>query len=80
MHNYHAIETEAEFRRQEWQRAAAADMLASVAQAAPGRPRGPRLPRISLDRLRALASPRLPFTAPVAPPRKATAAANLGDC
>jgi hypothetical protein len=34
MHNWHAIESEADYRRLEWQRAVAADARAAVAQMA----------------------------------------------
>jgi hypothetical protein len=71
MHNWYGIETEAEFRRQEWQRAIEAEERA--AQACAGRVASPRfrLPRLSLARLRGLGTPRLPATSPVAPPRAA---------
>jgi hypothetical protein len=71
MHNWYGIETEVEFRRQEWQRAIAAD--ARAAQALDGRAgrRIFRLPHMSLARLRALGAPRQPFASPVAPRRAA---------
>ena len=67
MHNWFGIETEAEFRRQEWQRVIAAEER--VAQARAGRAASPRfrLPRLSLARLRGLGTPRLPAASPVAP-------------
>ena len=65
MNNYFAIETEAEFRRREWQRAVEAD--ARVAQATGnGRKRWPHL---SLTSLRSFAAPRLPFSMPWVPRR-----------
>ena len=69
MNTWYGIETEAEFRRQEWQRAIEAEQR--VAQARAGRAASQRfhLPRLSLARLRALATPRLPATSPVAPRR-----------
>ncbi len=71
MHNWFGIETEAEFRRQQWQRAIEAEER--VAQARAGHAASPkfRLPHLSLARLRALVAPRLPDTAPVAPRRAA---------
>jgi hypothetical protein len=71
MHNWYGIETEAEFRRQEWQRAIEAE--ARAAQALDGRTgsRRFRLPHVSLARLRTLGAPRQPFASPVAPRRAA---------
>jgi hypothetical protein len=69
MNTWYGIETEAEFRRQEWQRAIEAEQR--VAHARSGRVTSQRfrLPRLSLARLRGLATPRLPATSPVAPRR-----------
>ncbi len=71
MHNWYGIETEVEFRRQEWQRAIEAE--ARAAQALDGRTgsRRFRLPHLFLARLRALGAPRQPFVSPVAPRRAA---------
>jgi hypothetical protein len=71
MHNWYGIETEVEFRRQEWQRAIAAD--ARAAQALDGRTgsRRFRLPHLFLARLRALGAPHLPSTSRMAPHRAA---------
>jgi hypothetical protein len=71
MHNWHAIENEAEFRRQEWERTAAADARAALA--CPERPklRWLRLPKLSLPglSLQRLAAPGLSLPAPAAPRR-----------
>jgi hypothetical protein len=48
MYNWFAIETEANFRCQEWQRAAAAEARGALAQAGSTRPRRFRFPRLSL--------------------------------
>ena len=71
MHNWYGIETEAEFRRQEWQRTIEADARAALAQSGRVERGGWRLPQFSLARLRSLVAPRLPFGAPVAPRRPA---------
>ncbi len=63
---YEAIKTEAEFRRQEWQRAVEAD--ARVAQASTGKGR-PRWPHLSLPRVRSLVALRLRFSPPWVPRR-----------
>ena len=69
MQNWHAIETETAFRRQEWERAAVAEARAALARSAPTAPRRrwfsrllvPGLPwdRLSLPRL-AIAARRSP--------------------
>ena len=71
MHNWYGIETEAEFRRREWQRAIEADARAAQASAGRAESRGFRLPHVFLARLRALGTPRQPFVSPVAPRRAA---------
>ena len=58
MNNYYAIETEAEFRRREWERAVEAD--ARAAQVCTGSWRM-HWPRPSLLNLRSFAAPRLSF-------------------
>ena len=63
MINYHAIETEAEFRRREWERAVEAE--ARVAQVCAGNGRK-HWPHLSLSSLRSLATSRLPFSSPLA--------------
>ena len=67
MNNWYAVETEAEFRRREWQRAVEADALAAQARPANGRMRWPRLGRLTLANLRSLALPRPSFTARLEP-------------
>lgn len=62
MHNYHAMEIEAEFRRGEWQRAVEAD--ASAAHVRAGNERTPW----SLTRVRSLV-PRLPVVSLPVPRR-----------
>ena len=71
MNNWYAIETEAAFRRREWQRAVEADALASRVCARPrnGRKHWPRIPHLSLANLRSLA----PFSLPIAPRRRGVA-------
>ena len=68
MHNWYAIESEAAFRRDEWQRAVAADARAAQARPVSVTWRWPRFPRLALPRLSALATPRRAFTA--APPAR----------
>ena len=65
MHNLFTIEVEAEVRRQEWERAAAAD--ARAAQASPANRNGNWLSRAfgSLANLPALALPSTPVGAPL---------------
>jgi hypothetical protein len=67
MNNWYAIETEAEFRRREWQRVVEADALAAQARPANGRTRWPRLGRLTLANLRLLPLPRPSFTARLEP-------------
>jgi hypothetical protein len=52
MHNWYAMETEAEFRRQEWEREVIAETRAAQAQPNNGRFHWPRLPRLALPTLR----------------------------
>jgi hypothetical protein len=80
MINFHAIETEAEFRRQEWLRDAKTDRLAAQALITSPRLRWPHWPQVSLARLRSLAAPRLPFAASLTPRREPAGAAHLVDC
>lgn len=63
MHNWYAIENEAAFRRQEWEREVAADARAAAARAARPRFRLGAIPHGALARLRALTVPHLPFSA-----------------
>ena len=67
MNNWYTIETEAEFRRREWQRAVEADALAAPARPANGRARWPRLGRLTLANLRRLPVPRPSVTAGLEP-------------
>jgi hypothetical protein len=67
MNNWYTIETEAEFRRREWQRAIEAEALAAQARPANGRTRWPRLGRLTLPNLRSLALPRPGFTTRLEP-------------
>jgi hypothetical protein len=66
MHNYFTVETEAEFRRREWQRAVEADARAALAHTGNGHKPWPHL---SLMNLRAFVAPRLRFSAPWVPRR-----------
>jgi hypothetical protein len=65
--NWFAIETEAEYRRQEWARAVAADTKAAAAQADRAERRWPRLPSIAMFRLnwKRRALPRWPLAKPI---------------
>jgi hypothetical protein len=67
MQSYYAIETEAAFRRREWERAVAAEKLAAQVNHENGKIRWTHLPQLSLARLRALSAPRLPFTSALEP-------------
>ena len=67
MHNTFSIETEAAFRRDEWQRAVEADVRASQVAAKTSKPRRFQLPHLSLAGLRSLAATRLSFTSPAQP-------------
>jgi hypothetical protein len=67
MHNYFAIETEAEFRRREWERAAEADARAGLASPTNGRIHWSHLPQWVLASLRSLSAPRLPLTSSLEP-------------
>ncbi len=67
MNNWYTIETEAEFRRREWQRAVEADARAAQARPANGRTRWPRIAHLTLANLRSLAVPRPSFTSRLEP-------------
>jgi hypothetical protein len=70
MNNWYAVETEAAFRRREWQRAVEADALAALAsqaRSANGRARWPRLGRLTLANLRSVAMPRPSFSSRLEP-------------
>jgi hypothetical protein len=66
MQNYYTIETEVEFRRREWEHAAAADARAALARPANGLLPQFHLPQFALAQLRSLSAPRLPQTSPLA--------------
>jgi hypothetical protein len=68
MHTFYTIETEAAFRRREWQRAADADARASQALASAAPKRRLHLPHLSLAALRSLATLRLPFSSALREP------------
>jgi hypothetical protein len=67
MNNWHAIETEVEFRRREWQRAVEAEARAAQARPANGQRRWPRIAQLALANLRSLAVPRPSFTTRLEP-------------
>jgi hypothetical protein len=67
MSNWYTIETEAEFRRREWQRAVEADARAAQARPANGQPRWPRIAHPWLANLRSLAVPRPSFASRLEP-------------
>ena len=73
MNNYYAIETEAEFRRREWQRMVEADARAEQASPRNGRKHWPHLSHLSLPSLRWLSVPRLRFSSPLASRRRGVA-------
>ena len=62
MHNWFAIETEAEFRRQEWARAVAADARTTRALATIERPRRLHLPRLTFRGRTSADAPRPALT------------------
>lgn len=64
MHNWYAVETEAEFRRQEWERAIAADARAALASTERVWPSWLHIPRLSLTGFKRLATPRWSFASP----------------
>jgi hypothetical protein len=67
MNNWYTIETEAEFRRREWQRAVEAEARAAQARPANGQPRWSRIAHLTLANLRSLAAPRPSFTSRLEP-------------
>ena len=58
MNNWYTIETEAEFRRREWQRAVEAEARAAQARPANGHLRWPRIAQLTLANLKSLVVPR----------------------
>jgi len=66
MHNWFAIETEAEFRRQEWERAVIADDRVAQLKTDKVIPRWPRLPYLSLIGFRQKIGARFAFALPAA--------------
>jgi hypothetical protein len=67
MNNWYAVETEAEFRRREWERAVEADARAAQARPANGRIQRPRITQLALARLRSFTVPRPSFTSRLEP-------------
>jgi hypothetical protein len=67
MNNWYAVETEAEFRRREWQRVVEADARAAQARPANGQMQWPRIARLTLARLRSFSVPRPNVTARLEP-------------
>jgi hypothetical protein len=67
MSNWYAIETEAQFRRREWERAVEADARAAQARPANRELRWPRIAQLALANLRSLAVPRPGFTSRLEP-------------
>ena len=67
MNNWYTIETEAAFRRREWQRAVEAEALAAQARPTNGQLRWPRIAQLTLAHLRSLAVPRPSFTTRLQP-------------
>ena len=64
MHNWFAMETEADFRRHEWERAAAAEARIAQIASSPAHRRPMHLPRISLADLQRFVAQRLVFGGP----------------
>ena len=71
MHNWFAIESEAEFRRQEWARAVEADVRSSRALAQLSQPRRFHLPRLAMPPVTRKAAPGLTVTGFQTPNRRA---------
>jgi hypothetical protein len=67
MSNWYAIETEAAFRRREWERAVEAEARAAQARPANGHDRWSRIGRLTLANLKSLAVPRPSFTSRLEP-------------
>jgi hypothetical protein len=67
MSNWYAIETEAKFRRREWERAVEADARAAQARPAHRQTRWPWIGHLTLASLKSLAVPRLSFTSRLEP-------------
>ena len=67
MSNWYTIETEAEFRRREWQRAVEADARAAQARPAKRKIPGPGIAQLILANLKSLAVPRPSFTSRLEP-------------
>lgn len=67
MSNWYTIETEAEFRRREWQRAVEADARAALARPADRQLPWPGIAQLILANLKSLAVPRPSFTARLEP-------------
>ena len=67
MSNWYAIETEAQFRRREWERAVEANTRAAQVRPVSRQLRWPRIAQLSLANLRSLALPRPSFTARLEP-------------
>ena len=63
MNNYFAIETEAGYRRREWERTAQAEALAAKTRPARRRATWPVWPLAGLTSLRAFVAPWLPLAA-----------------
>jgi hypothetical protein len=73
MHNWYAIESEAEFRRQEWEREVARETQAALASVEGVKPRWLQLPKVSLFGAKKLTMPKVSLFAPFAS-RQAAAA------
>ena len=73
MHNWYAMETEAEFRRQDWEREVIAAARAAQAQPNNGRFHWPRLPRLALPNLRVQPATRLQLSPALEPERQQVA-------
>jgi hypothetical protein len=67
MSNWYAIETEAQFRRREWERVVEADARAAQARPVNRQLRWPRIAQLALANLRSLAVPRPSFTSRLEP-------------
>jgi hypothetical protein len=67
MNNWYTIETEAEFRRREWQQAVEAEARVAQARPANRQLRWPRIAHLVLANLRSLAASRPSFTSRLEP-------------
>lgn len=73
MHNWYAMETEAEFRRQDWEREVKAAARVAQAESSNGRFHWLRLPRLSLPSLKLQSAAPLQISPSLEPKRQRVA-------